>query len=205
VRHINKSCDLRSLTSSSAHSRAPGNFPALIAQRRVAFLAERPGRYDRRLMRCALLLVQRFRRATNLNRQRSRPQRLSVPATAVPLSRMLAETAAELATARSVEEAAPPTASRVAAQPTRAEPTRLCLDRAAYLIQVGVPVPAPRSSPRAASARFGRGASAGPPATPFRQPPPAHALGVAPPFGRGSSRNRRRHEVGSLASPVRLI
>jgi hypothetical protein len=210
VRHVRRSCDFSSLTGSAAHSRASGIF---LASRKARAFARAWLRADRsagdsfpgRALRSAADVLRiatgpsatRFRRATNLNRQRSRPRRLSVPATAVPLSRMLAETAAELATARSVEEAAPPTANRVAAQPTRAEPTRLCLDRAAYLIQVGVPVPAPRSSPRAASARFGRGASAGP-ASRFRQPAPRRAHGAIPPCGHGS---RRQREVGSSFLP----
>jgi hypothetical protein len=118
VCHFKRSCDLSSLTSSAAHSRASGTFPASLKARAFAkawLRADRsaadsfPGPCPLGVTigcrRAAhLRLVQRFRRTTNLGRQRSRPQRLSVPATPVPLSRMLAETAAELATARPVEK-----------------------------------------------------------------------------------------------------
>src|SRR5262249_16237125 len=99
-RHVSRSCDLSSLTSSAVHSRASGILPAsrkarafarawLTADRSAADSFPERGTRAARPVDDMLRIVwgpRRFQRATNRDRQRLQSQHLLCQPTAVPLS-----------------------------------------------------------------------------------------------------------------------
>jgi len=210
LHHVRRSCDLSSRTSSAAHSRASGIFPASLKARAFAkawLSADRsaadsfPDRALRALRAAADMLriatgPTRFRPATYLDRQRFDRNVYSCRASSRwSLPRMLPQIGADVTTGTGRGAVPPPacgTGARGLHIARSIDPAR---DPSRVLSRIGSLGPPLRRPLRAASAHFGR--DAGPTSTRLRQPAPPRARGAIPPGGRGWSGNRQRPAVGS--------